>query len=430
MPANLTDYPAFGKPDGQMCKFLRRLDAALRQSGFQAVTAALLAAAAGYLAGAGQPAAALIPLSGVLALLVAQPRTAIKPVDPVPAVIIETPPDHIPLDALESAAFVISSDYAILAMNREAIEAFGRPQPQDDLRVAVRHPVVIEAVSVAVSQNRDVVREVEGVGRGPGIYRLRIMPMASGRLFLSFMDVSPARLAERMRVDFVANASHELRTPLATLAGFIETLQGPAANDSAARTRFLDVMASEAARMTRLIDDLLSLSRIELDKNIRPRETIGIQSVIEEIRAAFAVALEADGRDLRIQVDETLPRVVADRDQLIQVLQNLLSNALKYGRPGTPITLSVRQGESPHGAVLRFTVEDVGEGIPAEHVPRLTERFYRVDTGRSRRLGGTGLGLAIVKHIVERHRGVLGISSVEGKGTRVEFTIPVALSQN
>jgi two-component system phosphate regulon sensor histidine kinase PhoR len=233
-----------------------------------------------------------------------------------------------------------------------------------------------------------------------------------------------------MRVDFVANASHELRTPLATLAGFIETLQGPAANDSAARTRFLDVMASEAARMTRLIDDLLSLSRIELDKNIRPRETIGIQSVIEEIRAAFAVALEADGRDLRIQVEETLPRVVADRDQLIQVLQNLLSNALKYGRAGTPITLSVRQGESPHGAVLRFTVEDVGEGIPAEHVPRLTERFYRVDTGRSRRLGGTGLGLAIVKHIVERHRGVLGISSVEGKGTRVEFTIPVALSQN
>ena len=232
-----------------------------------------------------------------------------------------------------------------------------------------------------------------------------------------------------MRADFVANASHELRTPLATLVGFIETLQGPAANDEAARARFLDVMANESGRMTRLIDDLLSLSRIELDKNIRPREIIDLLPLIDNMTTTSAVALDADNRRLDVRIAEGLSHVVADRDQVLQVLHNLVTNAVKYGRTGTPITLTVETAKAVQGDVVRIVVADTGDGIAAEHIPRLTERFYRVDTGRSRRLGGTGLGLAIVKHIVERHRGTLEIHSEIGKGTTIAFTLPAALSQ-
>ena len=250
------------------------------------------------------------------------------------------------------------------------------------------------------------------------------------RLFLTLADVSRQREAERMRADFVANASHELRTPLATLAGFIETLQGPAADDSDARLRFLDVMANEAARMTRLIDDLLSLSRIERDKNVRPRDSVDMGAVVRSVASASAGQLEADDRRLNLDLADPLPRVVADADQMQQVLHNLISNAVKYGRSSTPITVSAAAEDGALGPMLRVTVSDVGDGIEPGHIPRLTERFYRVDAGRSRRMGGTGLGLAIVKHIVERHRGELDIRSMVGKGTSVSFTLPLALSQN
>jgi two-component system phosphate regulon sensor histidine kinase PhoR len=232
-----------------------------------------------------------------------------------------------------------------------------------------------------------------------------------------------------MRADFVANASHELRTPLATLVGFIETLQGPAAHDEATRARFLQVMEAEAARMTRLIDDLLSLSRIELDKNVRPREIIALEPLFSNIAATSAVALDADRRRLDLNVAPGLPDVVADRDQILQVLHNLMTNAIKYGRSGTPIVLTAERARLLSGDAVRVSVSDRGDGIEPEHIPRLTERFYRVDTGRSRRLGGTGLGLAIVKHIVERHRGTLEIQSELGKGTTVAFTLPAAVSQ-
>nr|WP_243451878.1 ATP-binding protein [Sphingosinicella soli] len=232
-----------------------------------------------------------------------------------------------------------------------------------------------------------------------------------------------------MRADFVANASHELRTPLATLVGFIETLQGPAANDPAARARFLDVMANEAARMSRLVDDLMSLSRIELDKNIRPREIIDVAPLFENVATTSAVSLEADKRPLVINIEAELPQVIADKDQVLQVLHNLMTNAIKYGHTGTPITVSAERARALQGEVVRIAIADVGDGIAAEHIPRLTERFYRVDTGRSRRLGGTGLGLAIAKHIVERHRGTLEISSEQGSGTTVSFTLPASVSQ-
>jgi two-component system phosphate regulon sensor histidine kinase PhoR len=231
-----------------------------------------------------------------------------------------------------------------------------------------------------------------------------------------------------MRVDFIANASHELRTPLATLAGFIETLQGPAAEDEPARRRFLEIMGREAARMSRLIDDLLSLSRIELDKHLRPQTALDVAPLIADVGRTLAMRLETDQRRLAITVAEGLPAVIADRDQVLQVLHNLVSNALKYGRSGTTITVDAARIDAAAGreAMVRITVGDNGEGIAPEHLPRLTERFYRIDTSRSRSMGGTGLGLAIVKHIVERHRGAFEIVSRPGEGSQVSFTLPLA----
>lgn len=267
--------------------------------------------------------------------------------------------------------------------------------------------------------------DVSPIGSGEGAYSVRAVQVGRARVLLSFVDITQARLTERMRVDFVANASHELRTPLATLIGFIETLQGPAADDAAARRKFLDIMASEAARMARLIDDLLSLSRIELDKYVRPQTATALAPLIADVARTLALRLESDERKLKIDLPADLPLVIADRDQVLQVLHILISNALKYGRSGTPISVTVRPiaGEP---SCVRITVSDRGDGIAPEHLPRLTERFYRIDSSRSRSLGGTGLGLSIAKHIVERHRGTLEIASDFGEGTRVSFTLPVA----
>jgi len=202
------------------------------------------------------------------------------------------------------------------------------------------------------------------------------------RYVLLLQDETRAKRAEQTRADFVANASHELRSPLSSLIGFIETLKGPAAEDEPARRRFLDIMEREAARMSRLIDDLLSLSRIELDKHVRPVMKLQLEGIIAEVGKTLAMRLEADDRHLVIEEVLPLPPVIADRDQVLQVLHNLISNALKYGHSGTPIT--VRAAAEPEGAgiaaVVRLSVTDIGEGILPEHLPRLTERFYRVDS--------------------------------------------------
>jgi two-component system phosphate regulon sensor histidine kinase PhoR len=240
------------------------------------------------------------------------------------------------------------------------------------------------------------------------------------------VDRTPLRAAEKMRVDFVANASHELRTPLATLIGFIETLEGPAAEDADARHRFLGIMRGEAQRMIRLVDDLMSLSRIEADKHRQPVASVRMVPLVEEVKDALGHRLMKGDRRLLIEAEPDLPSVAGDRDQLLQLLHNLIGNAVKYGRPGTPIVVRMqRDGQS----MIRIAVEDQGDGIAPEHLPRLTERFYRVDAGRSRSIGGTGLGLAIVKHIVERHRGQLLIASDPGVGTRVTALLPVASDQ-
>jgi two-component system phosphate regulon sensor histidine kinase PhoR len=232
-----------------------------------------------------------------------------------------------------------------------------------------------------------------------------------------------------MRADFVANVSHELRTPLASLIGFVETLRGPAADDPPAQQRFLEIMAEQGARMNRLIDDLLSLSRIELTEHQTPSEPLNVADLVESMVAGFEPRLAQRKVRLALGIEKELPLVAGDADQMAQVLQNLLDNALKYGRDGGVLTLDVgvaKPGDRwPTRRGIVIAVGDQGAGIAREHLPRLTERFYRADKGRSRAVGGTGLGLAIVKHIVNRHRGQLLIESEEGKGTLVSVWLPV-----
>jgi two-component system phosphate regulon sensor histidine kinase PhoR len=353
--------------------------------------------------------------------------TPLPPVAPLPLPVLA---DRISVADLADPALIVAGDTAVAA-NAEARRLFGDRIAGSDLRLTLRHPVVLDAVAETRQTGQTVEREIAGLGSGSvgnSAWRMRTVDAGDERVLVIFDDITQARLTERMRVDFVANASHELRTPLATLSGFIETLQGPAAEDEPARRRFLEIMAREAARMSRLIDDLLSLSRIELDKHVRPVMQLDLSAVIADVGKTLAMRLESDHRQLIIEEPEPLPPVIGDRDQLLQVLHNLVSNALKYGRSGTPITVrAVAEAAQPGGLpMVRLTVRDEGEGIAAEHLPRLTERFYRVDSVRSRTMGGTGLGLAIVKHIVERHRGVLEINSVQGEGTSISLTLPQA----
>lgn len=340
---------------------------------------------------------------------------------------LPVPRDLISIEALVDPALLVKG-YVTIAANSGARQLFGERVAESDLRLTLRHPAVLDAISDANATGGRVQREVSGLDAGAGTWIVYAVRVSAGQVLVVFDDVTQARMTERMRVDFVANASHELRTPLATLLGFIETLQGPAAEDQPARRRFLDIMEREAQRMLRLIEDLLSLSRIEIDKHVRPVSLMSLQGIVAEVGKTMAIRLEADGRHLDVNESPDLPLVVADRDQIFQVLQNLVANALKYGRSGTPITVVVHRepANAEQPASVRVSVADVGDGIAAEHLPRLTERFYRVDSQRSRQMGGTGLGLAIVKHIVERHRGRLEIESRLGEGTRVSVLLPQA----
>jgi two-component system phosphate regulon sensor histidine kinase PhoR len=245
-------------------------------------------------------------------------------------------------------------------------------------------------------------------------------------IVLTLEDLSERRRTDRIRVDFVANASHELRTPLASLTGFIETLQGPAREDPVARSRFLQIMHEQATRMSRLVDDLMSLSRIEMKAHVRPVNRIDLTSVVRHV----ADALEPLAQELGVTIETVLPdgpvELTADRDEIIQVFENLIENACKYGQSGKLVIVTLAQGAKATGPSV--TVRDFGPGIPEEHVPRLTERFYRVDVEDSRRHRGTGLGLAIVKHILARHHARMTVESRLGEGTSFVVTFPPAAS--
>jgi two-component system phosphate regulon sensor histidine kinase PhoR len=244
-------------------------------------------------------------------------------------------------------------------------------------------------------------------------------------MLMTFHDQTPLRRVEEMRADFVANASHELRTPLAALSGFIDTLQGPARDDAKARERFLGIMHTQATRMARLIDDLLSLSRVELSAHVRPDTLVDIVPIIRQV----VDGLEPLAGDRQVEIDIQLPGrpvvIAGDREELLRLFENLIENALKYGASGGKIIVSLTAAMSGEGLPeIRVMVRDFGPGIAPEHLPRLTERFYRVDVGDSRAQGGTGLGLSLVKHIVNRHRGRLLIESVPKNGATFTACFP------
>ncbi|MBB6306806.1 ATP-binding protein [Xanthobacter tagetidis] len=328
--------------------------------------------------------------------------------------------------ALPEPALLLTPEGEIVTANARVALAIGPARPGDPLSFLVRVPEVLDAVRAAAKDG--LPRRVEFAERVPldrwleaHVVPLHLEPLAEARggpdaVLLTFRDLTQQRRVEQMRADFVANASHELRTPLASLSGFIETLQGPARNDPPARERFLAIMAAQARRMSRLIDDLLSLSRIELNAHVRPETPVELGAILAHVRDTLSPL--AKDRGVAIELAQEAPvSVRGDRDELIRLFENLVENALKYGADGKKVTVSLAL-EGPAAAPSAVVaVRDYGPGIPAEDLPRLTERFYRVDVAASREQGGTGLGLAIVKHIVVRHRGRLSIDSVPGEGS-------------
>ena len=288
------------------------------------------------------------------------PPPAPSPPPPAPS------PDRIHIESLNDAA-LLTRGPLVEAANAAARALFGDRIVGSDLRLTVRHPALLDAVEAVMAGQMAEDRELTGLGSGNRSFRLRVVGDGADdgpiRCLVLLDDITQSKVTERMRVDFVANASHELRTPLATLAGFIETLQGPAAEDEPARQRFLTIMATEADRMRRLIDDLMSLSRIELDKFVRPTQPLDLKGLVAEVGSTLAMRLEGDSRALLIDEPAELPRVIADRDQVLQVLYNLISNALKYGRSGTPIRVSLASVATSPGGSVKVTVADEGDGI-------------------------------------------------------------------
>jgi two-component system phosphate regulon sensor histidine kinase PhoR len=321
------------------------------------------------------------------------------------------------IDAVDDAVLIIERQ-RITHANAAARRLFGAEKIEGDFRLALRHPVAAELI--ATDRETETPVEIAGLGEPDRRFAMSVRRIEGGARLVTLRDRTDSWVAERMRVDFVANASHELRTPLATILGFVETLgEGAAGEDPATRARFLGIMLGEAKRMQQLVDDLISLSRIEADRFAVPQDALAIGPVIEEVVGVIRSGMRGDGDRIEMDVGR-VPDVRADRIQIGQLLHNLIGNAIKYGRPGTPIRVSLKAV----GDKVRLRVADEGEGVAPEHLPRLTERFYRVDPGRSRAVGGTGLGLAIVKHIAERHRAALDIASKVGEGTAVTVTFP------
>jgi len=333
------------------------------------------------------------------------------------------------VDALPGAVVVIDSADRVIALNAPAKELFPALRPDELLARGLRAPDLLDAVRRArasgIAERATWLERVpveryfavnaapvNGLGRGP-------------MMILTLRDLSEVRRAERMRADFVANASHELRTPLASLLGFIDTLQGPARDDKQARDKFLAIMRDQAQRMARLVDDLLSLSRIEQNLHLRPQSPVDMAAIVRHVADTLAPMAAENGTRLTLELP-VKAIVAGDRDELIRVAENLIENAIKYGA-SDPLCSDkqVKVSLTAEGRHCVLTVRDFGPGIEPQHLPRLTERFYRVDAGESRAKGGTGLGLAIVKHIVARHRGRLGIKSKLGQGAVFSVTIPI-----
>jgi len=331
--------------------------------------------------------------------------------------------------AIPDPLILLNERRQVVHANAEAEAFLGVVEGPRDLAAMLRNPAVLTAADAVLRGEAE--RVVDFALTAPIERQLQARFARIGRrsldddavAVLTLHDITQLKRAEQMRADFIANASHELRTPLTTLTGFIETLRGPARGDAEAHERFLAIMHEQAARMIRLVEDLLSLSRIELNEHVMPQGRVALGPLLRHL--ADTLELRASERGMRIRLDlpPDLPEVLGERDELAQVFQNLVDNGIKYGRAGSEITVAAATGDRPpysdagSSPFVSVAVRDSGEGIAREHLPRLTERFYRVDNARSREMGGTGLGLAIVKHILNRHRGFLDIESTLGTGS-------------
>lgn len=320
-----------------------------------------------------------------------------------------------PLLGVANNIVAIANDAAIRLLGRHIVGA--------DIRTAIRHPVATEWLSqIGGDAPLETINLVDYPRPGQR-WTMRIAALSNGERIVFLSDRSAIDAADRMRSDFVANASHELRTPLAAILGYVETLQDMnGETDQATRHRFLSIIEREARRMQQLVIDLLSISRVEADRFRRPTAMVDLAAIVRHTISQLQDSETARPKDIVAALgDEALP-MLGDEAQLGQLAHNIISNAMKYGRPGTPVAVALLR----EGSRIRLSVRDEGDGIAPDHIPRLTERFYRVDEARSRSVGGTGLGLAIVKHISERHQGQLDIESEVGSGTKVTVTFPLA----
>jgi len=336
------------------------------------------------------------------------------------------------LDAVPDALLLVDPARRVAHANRAARRLFGERVEGCAIDAVIDRPGFLETVAhtldeaaesdIALSLDKPVMRE----------FRVHVAPLGGEGAVVVLHDETEVKRSEQLRVDFVANASHEIRSPLAAIVGLLETVRGPAREDADARERFLEVMAAEAARMTQLVEDLLSLSKIEMREHAQPTALVSLAAVAEEVAATLAHRAEARRMTIAVEAEPDLPAVVGDADELALMVRNLALNSITYGREGTVVRVALRACAAPpelpwaeDGAVA-IAVADESDGIAPEHIARLTERFYRVDKGRSRKAGGTGLGLAIVKHVVNRHRGHLSIESALGVGSTFTVTLPAA----
>lgn len=332
------------------------------------------------------------------------------------------------LNAVPLPILIIGEDHRISFANHAALDLLGSDIVGNDVYIYLRQSKIVNAIEKIFDDGKKhagVVRYTNKQKRSFDVTISRVSGTGGDdvptQAMAFFYEITSMLQTEQMRVDFVANASHELRTPLSSLIGFIETLQGPAKDDLPAHERFLGIMQSEAERMVRLIDDLLSLSKIEMSRHEAPDTEVNVETMINSVVLTAAAVGKERGVDFKVNVDSSASRVIADADQLMQVLLNLAVNAAKYADRDSTVHVSAQAAKNKKYICL--AIRDEGPGISKEHLARLTERFYRVDDARSRKMGGTGLGLAIVKHILLRHGSVLDVKSVVGEGSTFSFKL-------
>lgn len=326
-------------------------------------------------------------------------------------------------------AVLIAPDDRIFAVNAAAEKLLGKNIEGRHFITALRQPILLDTIEqVQRDETKRETRYLTNDGQHDITYRVTCgaVPMQGRQgVLVSFEDITPMEQAGQMRRDFVANVSHELRTPLTALMGFIETLRGAARDDPAARDRFLAIMEGEASRMNRLVGDLLSLNRVESAERVRPKEKLDLTAHLTSTLKSMQPLAEAGNVALSLEAPDEPVHVTGDSDQLQQVFTNLIENAIKYGGDQVRVVLTpMERDPALRAPAARIQVIDNGPGIDPVHLPRLTERFYRADSHRSRELGGTGLGLAIVKHIINRHRGRLRVESDLGAGASFTVILP------